>query len=213
MPFTRETADTEPEAFIRRLAEDFELAGVVIGFNYTFGKRGSGTPELLRSLGEQYGFFTEIVPSVLYKNEPVSSTRIRAAIREGNIEQANKMLGRCYSLRGTVVQNRAIGRTIGFPTANIPVPDRRAVPRDGVYATDCVTRHGVFRAVTNIGTNPTVNGRTRTIETHLIDFAFDLYGEEITVSFLSRLRGEMKFDGLTALKHRIAADIESAKRL
>ena len=213
VPFTRDVADTEPEAFIRLLTERFELAGVVVGFNYTFGRHGSGTPALLCSEGRRYGFFTDVVAPVLFENEPVSSTRIRNAIREGSIEAANAMLGRCFSLSGTVIRNRAIGRTIGFPTANIAVPEHRVLPADGVYAAECVTRRGTFRAVTNIGTNPTVNGRMRTIETHLIGFSGDLYGETITVSLLKRLRGEAKFADLEALRQRIAADIEAVRTL
>ena len=213
VPFTREVAHLSTEAFVGLLAEQWDVRGLVVGYNYTCGDRGAGTPETLREIGKRRGFSVSVVEPVLLEGEPVSSTRIRDAVERGDITLANRLLKRRYTLSGTVVQNKRIGSRIGFPTANIDANPKRAIPADGVYATFASVDGGMYRAVTNIGTNPTVNGEKLTIETHLIDFHADIYGQPLSILFRKRMRGELMFDSLDALKEQIRLDVEEAELL
>ena len=213
VPFTREMAALSTEEFIDLIAERWEISGLVVGYNYTCGDRGAGTPETLKEIGVRRGFSVSVVDPVLYDGAPVSSTRIREAVERGDVTLAEKLLSRRYSLSGKVVVNKRIGRRIGFPTANIEVDPKRVIPADGVYASVAFVGGSAYRAVTNIGTNPTVHGEALTIETHLIDFDADIYGETLTVAFRKRLRGEAKFDSLDALKEQIQADVAAAAAL
>ena len=213
VPFTREMASLSPEAFVDLLSAKWDVRGLVVGYNYTCGDRGAGTPETLREIGNRRGFSVSVVEPVLLEGEPVSSTRIREAVERGDITLANRLLKRRYTLSGTVVQNKRIGSRIGFPTANIDANPKRAIPADGVYATFASVDGGMYRAVTNIGTNPTVNGEKLTIETHLIDFHADIYGQPLSILFRKRMRGELMFDSLDALKEQIRLDVEEAELL
>ena len=213
VPFTREMAALSPEAFVDLLSAKWDVRGLVVGYNYTCGDRGAGTPETLREIGKRRGFSVSVVEPVLLEGEPVSSTRIREAVERGDITLANRLLKRRYTLSGTVVQNKRIGSRIGFPTANIDANPKRVIPADGVYATFASVDGGMYRAVTNIGTNPTVNGEKLTIETHLIDFHADIYGQALSISFRKRMRGELMFDSLDALKEQIRLDVEEAESL
>ncbi len=208
--FSREYASTEPELFIKMLIERFDMGCAVAGFNYTFGRRGEGSVDTLKELGEKYGFRVEIVPPVMYKDEAVSSTRIRACLENGNVLDAGKMLSNPYSITGPVEKNRGIGRTLDYPTANISGWKDRAVPLAGVYATRAVLNGTGYPAVTNIGRNPTVNGEHTTIETHILGFNADIYGKELKVEFVERIRGEIRFPDVHALALQMKADGEKA---
>ena len=210
VPFTREMAHLSTEQFIDLLNEKWNVRGLVVGYNYTCGDRGTGTPETLREIGSVRGFSVSVVDPVLFEGESVSSTRIREAVERGDVSLAEALLKRRYTLTGTVVQNKRIGRRIGFPTANIEADLRRVIPADGVYATFAFFGGAVYRAVTNIGTNPTVHGTRLTIETHILDFNADIYGQQLTIAFRKRLRGEAMFDSLDALKEQIRLDVEAA---
>jgi len=210
VPFTREMAHLSTEQFVDLLGENWNVRGLVVGYNYTCGDRGTGTPETLRQIGDVRGFSVSVVEPVLFEGEPVSSTRIREAVERGDVTLAETLLKRRYTLTGTIVQNKRIGRRIGFPTANIEQDPRRVIPADGVYATFAFVGGAAYRAVTNIGTNPSVHGEKLTIETHLIDFNADIYGQQLTIAFRKRLRGEAMFDSLDALKEQIRLDVEAA---
>lgn len=209
-PFTCELAALEPEAFVDLLQARWDVKAVVAGYNYTFGSRGLGTPETLERIGKERGFRVLVVPPVLYEGEPVSSTRVREAVERGDVALAGALLGRMYSLSGRIIRNKRIGRRIGFPTANIEPEERRVLPPDGVYATIAYVRGAAYRAVTNIGTNPTIEDGKLGIETHLLDFDADIYGEVLTVVFHSFLRGEIKFNGVEELKEQIKLDVQKA---
>ena len=213
VPFTLEMAHLSTEQFVDLLAEKWNVRGLVVGYNYTCGDRGAGTPETLREIGFRRGFSVSVVEPVQFEGEPVSSTRIREAVERGDVKLAQTLLVRRYTLSGIVVQNKRIGRRIGFPTANIEQDKRRVIPADGVYATYASVGGMAYRAATNIGTNPTVNGDKRTIETYLIDFDSDIYGQELTIAFRKRLRDEVMFDSLEALKEQIQRDVEEAASL
>lgn len=205
--FTKEYAALSPEEFFRNLAHRLKLDTVVTGFNYTFGERGAGNTDTLRNLGEKYGFGCITVPPCLYKGTPVSSTRIREAISAGEMRDATAMLTRHFSMSGKVVANREIGRSIGFPTANIEWPSQMILPRHGVYATIAHINGRSMRAVTNVGNNPTVRGEKVSVETHILDAGVgDIYGMELVVDFVEYLRGEIRFTGLEELRMQIERD-------
>lgn len=213
VPFTRELAMLGTEAFVDLLLDRWDVRALVVGYNYTCGARGNGTPETLAEIGKTRGFSVFVVPPVLFEGAPVSSTRVREALEHGDVEQAKRMLKRRYTLAGTVVENRRIGRRIGFPTANIEAEQNRVIPKDGVYATIACVDGAYYRAVTNIGTNPTVHGDHLTIETHMIGFDTDIYGKRLSVAFLRYLRGELVFSSLDELKEQIRLDILEAAAL
>lgn len=208
--FTRELAALSTERFVDLLLERWDVRALVVGYNYTCGVRGAGTPESLAEIGKTRGFSVLVVPPVLLEGASVSSTRVREALEQGDVELAQRMLKRRYTLAGTVIENRRIGRRIGFPTANIAPETNRVIPKDGVYATVACVNGASYCAVTNIGTNPTVHGDHLTIETHMIDFDADIYGERLTVAFRRFLRGELVFANLDELKEQIRQDILSA---
>lgn len=211
-PFTAGFAAMAPEAFLNWLLARWPVAALVCGFNYTYGRNGEGTADTLIAAGEARGFSVEVLPPVLEENAPISSTRIRKALEAGDVTLANRMLGRPYSLAGVVVPNLQNGRRIGFPTANIEPDGALVLPGDGVYRTRAEVLAGSFPAVTNVGANPTLHAKKETVETHLIGFDRDLYGQRLTVSFLEYLRGEVAFDSLDQLKRRISLDVEAVKR-
>ena len=163
--FTQAFADLSPEAFVGYLQERYDVAALAAGFNYTFGKYGAGTADTLRALGEEHGFQVLIAEPVLVDGEPVSSTRIRALVSEGRMEAARALLGRPYTLCGPVVSARHIGHTLGYPTANVETGEQ-LLPPDGVYAAHALLDGAEHPAVTNVGKNPTVAGKKRTVETY-----------------------------------------------
>lgn len=210
-PFDGYMMHMSPEGFIEHLRTIWDLRGVVTGFNYTFGARGAGTSETMRRFGQQYGFSVHVVPSVQLRGATVSSTRIRGVLEDGDVHIVRRLLGRPYSLAGTVVPNRQNGRKLGFPTANLNPSPERALPKHGVYITEAVCEDGTFRGITNVGTNPTLHGDHISVETHLLDYEGELYGKHLEIRFLVRLRGERAFPSLDALRAQIASDTDKAR--
>lgn len=204
-----------PEEFVKNILVDgLNMKLAVVGFNYHFGYMGKGDPELMKRLGDKYGFRVIVIPPVRVNSEIVSSTLIREYIKKGKMERVFQLLGRHFSLEGTVVDGRRIGRTLGFPTANIIADPEMVVPANGVYITKTLINRRWLNSVTNVGYAPTVRGSGGkfSIETHILDYDEDLYGCEIEVCFLTRLRGEKRFENVEALKKQVREDIESARR-
>ncbi len=201
--------DLEPGEFISLLKESCGCVGVVCGFNHYFGKHAKGNVyHLLEAFGNGHMF---IQPEMQMDGLTVSSSRIRACLKEGDTETAERLLGRPYSLETAVVHGKALGRTLGFPTANQYFPAERAIPQSGVYVTLCHTPYGVFPGVSNVGSHPTVDDFARVnCETYVIGMEGDLYGKRIKVEFLKKLRDERKFDGLESLVAAIRRDAEQA---
>ena len=212
-PFTREYAALSPEDFIRMLMRTLHPQHIVVGYNYSFGLRGSGKAEDLLRMGDAYGFRAHIMEEVALDGKTVSSTRIREAIAHGDMCDALRCLGRYYSLTGRIVQGRRIGRTIGFETANIPYPSGKVIPGEGVYAGFACLNDAVYPAAINIGSHPTVSG-VPGIEAHLLDYpGGDLYGEAMRIGIAGRIREERRFDTLDSLKKQIALDCENTRRM
>ncbi len=212
--FTRAFATLESDAFVERfLMPSLEIVHVVVGYNVSFGRGRTGTAATLASLGARLGFGTETVGSVQVGDVVVSSSAIRDAVLAGDVARARTLLGRPYRLRGRVVVGEQRGRTLGFPTANLHVSPRVAVPAHGVYAVYLHT-DGVARpAAVNIGVRPTFGEARRTIEAHVLDWSGDLYGRWVDLEFVARLRGEQRFDGPVALREAIANDVAHARRV
>lgn len=215
VPFDESIAKVVPEDFaFRILASELNAAEVVVGFNYTFGYKGAGSALKLREWLEEKGIAVHIVPQYEVDGEIVSSSLIRTLLHAGEIEMANRMLGRAYDLAGEVVKGRQVGRTIGIPTANIAAAPKILLPKRGVYAAKAYLSERVFLGVLNIGKRPTVhNGNDTTIEVHLLDFDEDIYGEILRVEFYSYLRGETRFASLDELKAEIERNMSATRAM
>ena len=212
--FTPELSRWSPEAFVRTvLVEWLRVSEVWVGANFLFGHDRAGNFSLLRALGGRYGFKAEKIDPVRYKDFVVSSTRIRRLVSEARVDEASALLGHPYFIDGMVAKGDARGRTIGFPTANV-CSTNELLPPNGVYATTAILDGVVRPSITNIGTRPTVDssGRT-TVETHIFDFDGDLYGTNMRVAFVQRLRDERAFESLDLLKAQIALDCGRARVL
>ncbi len=211
-PFTREFAEMKAEDFAELLFNQVKCKVLVVGEDYCFGKNRTGNYDLLCKLGAQRGVEVIKISSVNDDGRRVSSTRIRKCIREHRIKEVNRLLNKPYFVLGNVEEGRKIGRSIGFPTANIVPPENKLLPPDGVYATKTVYDGKIYGSITNIGSNPTVNGKGKTVETYIFDFEKEIYGEQIKVLFFDFLRDEITFDSVDKLKNQIGLDKEKAFR-
>ena len=210
--FDRAFANQEPEVFLEMLRKAPQLHSLAMGGDWRFGKARRGDCALLKSFGDEHKVLIDSVDAVMMSGERISSTRIRQALRDGNLHAAKEMLGRPYSVMGTVLEGKKLGRTIGFPTANI-VPQSEQLPPNGVWVVEARWEQDWFPAVANLGRRPTVSSdENRILEVHLFDWVGDLYGKEVEVRFRSKLRDEEKFDGLESLKKQIGRDVEAAKQ-
>jgi riboflavin kinase/FMN adenylyltransferase len=215
-PFTLDYSKTPAESFVRDvLAGALRVHAVVVGFNFTFGHRRGGNPELLATLGTQLGFGLDVVPEVLVDGQPCNSTRIRALLAQGDAAGVTTLLGRPFGVRGEVVHGHHRGRTLGFPTANVEAAVE-LLPALGVYAARVTSLDGRddlrgHPAVVNVGVSPTFDGTRVTVESHLLDFREDLYGRRVEVAFVARLRAEQRFSGVDALKAQITQDAAAAR--
>lgn len=210
--FNRPFSEQSGDSFIRGLARDLGcIQSICVGADFVFGHKRSGSVARLRELGAELGFHVHGMAAVALDGAVVSSTRIRAAIQAADFDAASQMLGCPYVLAGSVIVGDRLGRTLGFPTANLNVTGL-VLPPDGVYVVRATTAGATHRAVLNIGRRPTLRtgNLERRFEVHLLDFSGDLYGRELAVEFVARLRDEIKFPSLEALKAQIAADIQAA---
>jgi riboflavin kinase/FMN adenylyltransferase len=182
-----------------------------IGWDFALGRKREGNLARLREIGQHHDYIVHPIEPFLLNGQPVSSSRIRAALSEGDLETANRLLGRPFGLRGPVVQGDQRGRTIGFPTANVAVDELHVTPSNGVYVCRAQVDGETFGAVTNIGVRPTFDGTRRTVEAYLLDFVDDIYGETLRLEFLHRLRGEQKFNGIAELVAQINRDTTAAR--
>ncbi|HEY8346329.1 MAG TPA: bifunctional riboflavin kinase/FAD synthetase [Symbiobacteriaceae bacterium] len=229
LPFTREFASMEPEAFVQDvLLGQLRARQVMVGFNNTFGRGGRGNAETLTRMLGPLGVPVRVFPPVTLEGQAVSSTEIRRFLASGEVEQAARFLGRPFSVDGVVVSGDRRGQQLGYPTANLQVPEGRQLPACGVYVarvtvleqpsfgdvlpcTVTVRSGPSYGAMLNLGMRPTFQGKDLRIEAHLLDFRGDLYGKELRVEFLTRLRGEKAFPDADALRQQLAADEAAAR--
>ena len=209
--FTRQFAEQPPEEFIKNIIVDrIHPREIIIGHDYAFGKNRKGSIELLQKMGEIFHFKVHVIDNITIKHIPVRSTTVRRLITLGKVSLADKLLGRPYSLSGKVVHGKQ--RRIGFPTANLS-PGKNLIPKNGVYAIRTQTPYGVFNGIVNVGYNPTFDNDRLTIEAHLFNFKENLYGRDLTVYFIKRVRGEKKFGDVPSLVKQIERDIALTKRI
>lgn len=233
LPFDREMADLSPQEFVEHiLVRQLKAKWISVGQDFCFGHGRSGTSADLQIIAAKYGVEVVIVPIQDNEGERISSSAVRQFLLEGEVERANQLLGRPYTLIGSVIQGQQIGRTIGFPTANLQLPANKFLPRFGVYAVRVLidkaketdtsllpnTKTGEnspiitpWKGVMNIGYRPTLDGSNQTVEVHLLDWTGDLYGKTLTVSLEKFLRPEQKFASLEELKQQITADCLQAR--
>jgi riboflavin kinase/FMN adenylyltransferase len=211
-PFNESFSRLTAEEFVRTiLVEKFQIQKIIIGHDHRFGRNRTANIDDLIAFGIEYGFEVEQISAEEIEDVSVSSTKIRKALNEGNMALANEYLGYNYFLNGTIVRGKQLGRTIGFPTANINIEeDYKLIPKIGVYVVKATINDETLFGMMNIGFNPTVNGEKQTIEVHLFNFDKDIYGQNIEVSLLHYIRDEQKFSSVDALKAQLNQDkIES----
>lgn len=215
IPFTQEFSQMSSQEFIQKvLIEAIQTKKLVIGYDHRFGKNREGSFEYLKANSSTFGFELEEISRQDVEEIAVSSTKIRKALESGDVKTAESCLGRPYELNGLVIKGQQIGRSIGFPTANIHIPnDYKLIPKDGVYAVEAFVDGTLYKAMLNIGNRPTVDGTKKTVEANLFDFQGDLYDKQITVYFHEFLREERKFESLEALKNQLVQDQKSARSL
>jgi riboflavin kinase/FMN adenylyltransferase len=212
-PFKTEIANYEPEQFIEKIiVNQINPHTVIIGEDYRFGKMRKGDAAYLKELGRKYQFEVEVIKKLEYMNREISSTWIREEIKEGNIKMANSLLGREFFFLGRICEGAKLGRTIGFPTANLAHNPDKLLPPNGVYSSYIELNQKTYKGITNIGNKPTVYSNEKTIETHILDFDKDIYGEEIKVRLTNFIRPEKKFESLQLLKKQIQWDLECVER-
>ena len=214
LPFDRELACLSPQEFVEKiLVQQLRSHSISVGQDFCFGKGRTGTITDLKAIASKYGIPTTIVPLHNCEGERISSSAVRQALEQGNLNRAKILLGRAYSLVGTVIIGKQLGRTIGFPTANIDLPMEKFLPSNGVYAVKVYLPNdkSPIVGVMNIGNRPTVNGANQSVEVYLIDWSGDLYGKILTVELEQFLRPEQKFESLDALKNQIKIDCDRAK--
>jgi riboflavin kinase / FMN adenylyltransferase len=212
VPFTTEFATMNANEYIRDfLVDKFHPHTIVTGYDHKFGHHRQGNYQMLEEFAPVYGFAVKEIPARVLEHSSISSTRIRQSLLGGDCASAAELLGYRYFFSGKVVQGNQLGRTLGYPTANIHITDpQKLVPANGVYAVEILINGTTQKGMMNIGIRPTINGTQRVIEVNIFDFDQDIYGETITVTLLQHLRNEIKFNGLEELKAQLARDKEAA---
>jgi riboflavin kinase/FMN adenylyltransferase len=208
LSFTPEFAQLSPEQFLGLLKKYLRMRGLVIGPDFALGRNREGDADALRRLGQEMGFSVTVVPPIIINGEVVSSTAIREALAEGDMKRVQNLFGRPFRLHGRVTTGAKRGIELGFPTANLDISPQQALPADGVYVSRAYIDDQDHPAMTNIGKRPTFGGGQRLVEVYLLDYHGDLYGQELAIDIIERLRDEKKFDTPEQLKKQIAEDVK-----
>jgi len=211
LSFTPELAQLSARQFVALLMKHLRMRGVVTGSDFALGQNREGNTDALRRLGQEMGFSVTVVPPIIIDGEVVSSTAIRKALAQGDMKRVQNLVGRPFSLHGRVIPGARRGIELGFPTANLDIDPEQALPPDGVYVSRTHIDDQAYLSVTNIGQRPTFGGGERVVEVYLLDYHSDLYGKELTIDIIERLRGEKKFDTPEELKKQIAEDVKQGK--
>ena len=213
LDFCDEVKKMSPEEFVKKIIlERLNAEIVIVGFNFRFGHKAKGDAQTLSELSEKYGFKVVIIPPIIKDDNLVSSTLIRRLISQGDVKNANKMLDRNYNMRGKVISGKGRGKKLGFATANLKSDIDYVSPKNGVYKTIVSCEGKDYKSITNIGTNPTFSDVGFSIETHIIDFDKDIYGDYIEVEFLDFVRKERKFNSIEELIEQVNKDIEEVNQ-
>ncbi len=213
LPFTGEVAQLSARRFVTLLQKHLRMRGLVIGPDFALGKNREGDTKTLAKLGKEMNFSVTVVPPALIGGEVVSSTAIRKALAEGDVRKANKLAGRLFSLRGIVVGGAGRGAGLGFPTANLDTNSHQALPADGVYAGWALINAQTYPSLANVGKCPTFGGIERRVEVYILDYKGDLYGRDLKVDFVERLREERQFGSTEELKRQMAEDVKQGRAI
>jgi len=213
VPFDMTVAATTAEAFVRHLHHYLGMCELWVGADFGMGHDREGTAERLGELGQELGYALHVVEPLFAGDSPISSTRIRRLLAQGNVSQAAALLGRPYTLSGPVVHGFERGRKLGFPTANVALAPERAIPAYGVYAVRCCWNGIIWPGVAGIGVRPTFDNGDPSLEVYLLDYAGDLYGVEMTVEFVEHLRPELRFDDIADLVLQLERDVADARSI
>lgn len=213
LSFNEELAALDATSFIRLLQKHLKMRGLVVGEDFALGRARQGDTANLTELGRKLDFTVTVVHALKLNGEVISSTAIRKALADGDMPKYDHLTGHPFILHGRVVTGAGRGEEMGFPTANLNVRAGQAIPPDGVYASLAHTNGKVFQAMTNIGKNPTFGKNERTIESYILNYTGDLYGHELSVDFVSRLRDEIKFKNVDELKKQVAEDIRLGRKI
>ena len=213
LTFDKELAALTARQFMIMLKKYLRVRALVVGPDFALGRGRQGTPDALRLLGQEMGFTVTVAAPYRLDGEVVSSTAVRQALAAGEVSRVVKLTGRPYSIKGRVVAGTGTGRRLGFPTANLKIDPGWAIPADGVYATLTHIGGRVFKSLTSIGLRPTFGGKERTVETHILDFADNIYGQDVVIGVVEKLRNEKKFADVEELKRQIAEDVVKGKEI
>jgi len=213
LSFTHELAQLNARQFVSLLKKYLRMRGLVIGPDFALGSNREGSTSTLSALGEEMGFSVTAVSPIMINGEVISSTAIRNALSNGDMKRVHNLMGRPFSLHGNVITGTGRGTGLSFPTANLDVNSRQALPAEGVYATWTYIDDKAHQSVTNIGKRPTFGDSERTVEVYVIDYHGDLYGHELKIDVVERLRSEIQFNSAEALKKQIAEDVKQSKAI
>ena len=213
LSFTVESARLTARQFLSLLKKYLRMCGLVIGLDFVLGRNREGNADTLRALGQEMNFSVTVVPAVIIDGEVVSSTAIRKALANGDMKKVRSLAGRSFNLHGRVVSGAGRGVALGFPTANLNITPEQALPADGVYACWAYIDGQAYQSMTNIGRNPTFGDRKRAVEVYVADYHGDLYGRELKLDIMERLRDEKKFDTVAELKEQMAEDVKHGKAI
>ena len=213
LTFDVELSRLKADEFVDLLLERLNMGGLVMGSSFAMGHQRGGTPPVLAEMGRDKGFSTTVVEPASSQGEEVSSTAIRDAVSRGDVGRASRLLGRPFALRGVVVRGQARGRSLGFPTANLNLPWSQIVPGNGIYAARAIVEGAARPAAVSIGVRPTFDDGERVVEVHILDFGGDLYGSELAVEFVERLRDELRFDSAEELVAQMNDDVEQTRQV
>ena len=211
--FDQDLANLSAKEFALRLKDHLRMRGLMVGPDFAMGHAREGSTEALAVMGQELGFWVEVVDLLAQGGKPIKSTAIRDALAQGDVTVVRELLGRDFSLTGTVATGERRGRTLGFPTANLETPEDMATPGDGIYATRAVVGDRAYMAATSIGVRPTFGEGRRTIEAFLLDFDGDLYGQDVRLEFVRRLRDEIKYDTMEALLEQVDKDVVETRMI
>ena len=207
IPFDKAMTQISAEQFIVKILKDkIHAKKIVVGYDFTFARNKEGTVDVLREMGHEYGIEVEIVQPIKINGIRVSSTFIRELISEGRVDEIPQYLGTPYVIEGEIIHGKANGRKMGYPTANISLKDQIIKPKNGIYASRVIIDGKKYFGATNVGINPTVNGKYLSIETNILDFDEDIYGKRVRIEFLEKIRDEKKFESLDELRKQLDLD-------
>lgn len=209
--FDKKISSMDAQQFTQILRKYLKMAGLVIGPDFAMGSNRQGNVDALKKLGDEHGFTVDVVSPFFYRGEVISSSAIRQLLAQGNVEKAGRFLGRPFRFSGRVVSGDKRGKTLGFPTANLEPQPEFAVPSDGIYMTTTTITDKMLPSVTNIGIRPTFRGRKRLIETNILDYNGDLYGQMISIDFIDHIRDEQQFNSVEELKVQMRKDVEAVR--